>query len=157
MTRPKTAHATIVIERSFDASPARVFEAFADPAARMRWGVPSADTRLVYLEADFRVGGRDVSRCGPAGNLIFHVDLSYLDIVPATRIVSVETVSHDDTRLSVSLITVDFQPSGKGTRLVLADQIVALDGSDMVAGSRAGLNAALDNLAGELRRDAQAA
>ena len=105
MTKPKTAHATLVIERSFDASPARVFEAFADPAARMRWGVPSANAELVYLEADFRVGGRDVSRCGPAGNLIFHVDLTYLDIVPASRIVSVETVSQDETRLSVSLIT----------------------------------------------------
>ena len=60
----------------------RVFEAFADPVARMRWGVPSANVELVYLEADFRVGGRDVSRCGPAGNLMFHVDLTYLDIVP---------------------------------------------------------------------------
>jgi uncharacterized protein YndB with AHSA1/START domain len=157
MTEPKTAHATIVIERSFDASPACVFEAFADPEARMRWGTPSADTRLVYLETDFRVGGRDVSRCGPAGNLIFYVELTYLDIVSAARIVSVETVSQDETRLSVSLITVELQASGRGTRLVLTDQIAALDGSDMVAGSRAGFNAALDNLAGELRRRAEEA
>ena len=40
---------------------------------------------------------------------------------------------------------------------MLTDQIAALDGSDMVAGSRAGFNAALDNLAGELRRGAEAA
>ena len=153
MTQSRTTHTTLVIERSFDASPARVFKAFADPAARMRWGVPSANVELIYLEADFRVGGHDVSRCGPAGNLKFDVDLSYLDIVPEQRIVSVETVSQDATRLSVSLITVEFQPSGKGTRLVLTDQIVALDGSDMVAGSRAGFNAALDNLARELRHD----
>jgi uncharacterized protein YndB with AHSA1/START domain len=157
MTKLKTVHDTLVIERSFDASPARVFQAFADPAARMRWGVPSANVELVYLETDFRVGGRDVSRCGPAGNLMFHVDLTYLDIVPDARIVSVETVSQDAKRLSVSLISVEFHRSGQGTRLVLTDQIAALDGSDMVAGSRAGFNAALDNLAGELRRDAAAA
>ena len=157
MTQSRTTHAPLVIERSFDASPARVFNAFADPAARMRWGVPSAKVELVYLEAGFRVGGRDVSRCGPAGSLMFDVELSYLDIVPEQRIVSVETVSQDATRLSVSLITVELQPSGKGTRLVLTDQIVALDGSDMVAGSRAGFNAVLDNLAGELRHDAAAA
>jgi uncharacterized protein YndB with AHSA1/START domain len=147
-----TTHATLVFERSFDVAPARVFDAFADPEARMRWGTPSADTALVYLETDFRVGGCDISRCGHAGNLIFRVVNHYLDIVDGQRIVSTETVSQGEQRLSVALITVEVKASGKGTYLVLTDQIVALDGADMIAGNRAGLNAALDNLERELRR-----
>jgi len=154
MTARSTEHATIVIERIFDVPPTRVFDAFADPDARMRWGSPSADTALVYVETDFRVGGRDVSRCGHVGNLIFRVENRYLDIVSERRIVSTEIVSHGEQRLSVALITVEFRPSGNGTHLVLTDQIVALDGSDMIAGNRAGLTAALDNLERQLRRGA---
>jgi uncharacterized protein YndB with AHSA1/START domain len=112
---------------------------------------PSADTQLVYVEADFRAGGRDLSRCGPAGNLIFRVENRYHDIVAEQRIVSTETVSRGERLLSAALITVEFRPSGAGTHLVLTDQIVALNGSDMIAGNRAGLNAALDNLERELR------
>jgi uncharacterized protein YndB with AHSA1/START domain len=42
-------HATFVIERRYDASPARVFAAWADPAAKRRWfGNPTeaAEPRL---------------------------------------------------------------------------------------------------------------
>jgi uncharacterized protein YndB with AHSA1/START domain len=149
-----TTHATLVFERSFDVPPARVFEAFADPQARMRWGAPSADTALVYLETDFRVGGCDISRCGHTGNLIYRVENRYFDIVPDQRIISTEIVSHGEQRLSVALITVDIRASGKGTHLVLTDQVAALDDSLMIAGYRTGLNAALDNLERELRRAA---
>jgi uncharacterized protein YndB with AHSA1/START domain len=150
----ETTHTTLVFERSFDVPPRRVFEAFADPQARMRWGVPSADTALAYLETDFRIGGRDVSRCGPGGNMIFRVENHYLDIVADQRIISTETVSQGEMLLSVALITVELRASGAGTRLVLTDQIAALDGLEMIAGNRAGLNAALDNLERELRRSA---
>lgn len=147
-------HATIVLERHFDVPVERVFEAFADPDARMRWGAPSADTALVYEETDFSVGGRDVSRCGPVGNLLFSVENRYHDIVAGRRIVSTETVSQGDKVLSVALITVEFTAASGACHLMLTDQIVALDGSDMVAGNRAGLDAALDNLGRYLRRAA---
>ncbi|MGX7875348.1 hypothetical protein ACVDG5_023830 [Mesorhizobium sp. ORM6] len=38
MTEPSVTHATIVLERVYDASPGRVFQALADPRARARWG-----------------------------------------------------------------------------------------------------------------------
>ncbi|HET9535873.1 MAG TPA: SRPBCC family protein [Mesorhizobium sp.] len=153
MTEQKAVHATIVLERSYDAPPSRVFEAFADPAARMRWGVPSPSVRLVYDEADFRVGGRDLSRCGPAGNLKYRVETLYRDIVPDQRIISTEVVNEGETRLAVSQITVEFKPSAAGTRLVLSDQIAALSGADMIAGSKHGYSKALENLAIEVARE----
>ena len=36
----------------------------------------------------------------------------------------------DDTRISVSLATVEFEPEGAGTRLVLTEQGAFLDGFD---------------------------
>jgi uncharacterized protein YndB with AHSA1/START domain len=149
---PPVNHDTIVLKRIYDASPARVFEAFADPTARLRWGKPSRDTGLVYDETDFRVGGLDVSRCGPKGHLSYRVESHYRDIVPAERIVSFEIVSQGTDRLSVSLITVEFKASDNGTRLTLTDQIATFGGASMIEGSRLGYGAALDNLQAELAR-----
>ena len=64
MSQPSVTHGTIVVERVYPATPDRVFGAYADVAARSTWGVPSTDDALVYSESDFRVGGRDLYRCG---------------------------------------------------------------------------------------------
>ena len=138
--------------RVYEADRSRVFAAWADPKARCRWAPPSKDQAIEYLEADFRTGGCDVSKCGPSGDLSIRVEARYLDIVPDRRIVFSEVVESGGARLSVSLITVEFETGGDGTRLTLTDQIAALDGADMVSGSKAGLAAALDNLEEDLRR-----
>jgi uncharacterized protein YndB with AHSA1/START domain len=152
MTTPPLNHDTIVLERAYAARPARVFEAFASPEARRRWGVPSAHVELVYDKADFRVDGVDISRCGPRGNLIYRVETRYRDIVPQRRIISTEVVSEGGNALSFALITVEFLSEGSGTRLVLTDQVTAFGGRSMIDGHRAGHAAALDNLATELGR-----
>jgi hypothetical protein len=104
--------------------------------------VPDEPVVLVYDRADFRVGGTDVSRCGPTHDMMFVAETLYLDIVPDRRIVSVETVSKHGTRLSVSLVTADIQPRGGGTRLVLTDQVVALDDPDILKGHEQGYSGA---------------
>jgi uncharacterized protein YndB with AHSA1/START domain len=142
-------HANFVVEREFDASPARVFRAWADVEARTRWAVPAGD-EIVFTESDFRVGGRDVSRCGPAGHLDFVIQTDYQDIVPGERIVVTENVASGGTTLAVSLMTVEFTRAGDGTRLVLTAQMAALDGSDIAEGSEAGWTEVLNNLAREL-------
>ena len=149
---PPLNHDTIVLERTYEAKPARVFEAFASPEARMRWGVPSAHVELVYDQADFRIGGLDVSRCGPRGNLVYRVETRYRDIVPQHRIISTEIVSEGGNTLCFALITVEFLEAGSGTRIILTDQVCAFGGRSMIDGHRAGHAGALDNLAAELRR-----
>ena len=37
MSERSTEHSTFVVERTYPASPARVFAAWADPAAKARW------------------------------------------------------------------------------------------------------------------------
>jgi uncharacterized protein YndB with AHSA1/START domain len=145
-----TIHDTIILTRDYRAPPARVFQAFADPDARARWGTPSPTAALVMDQASFEVGGLDVSRCGSKDDLRYHIEARYLAIVEAERIVYSETVSERGARLSVALITIALETIAAGTRLILTAQLAAFDGGFMIAGNRMGYGAALDNLRAEV-------
>ena len=142
----KPLHATIKLEHSYSAPLERVFSEFADPVARARWSAPSNDV-LIYDEADFRVGGKDVYRCGPKGDLKVRGETRYLHIVANTRVVSSETVDVDGQRLAVALTTLDFEPLDDGTNLTVTVQIVSFAGPEVVHGYESGNKSALKNLA----------
>jgi uncharacterized protein YndB with AHSA1/START domain len=67
MAERSIKHASFVIERSYDASPAEVFAAWADPAAKARWFSGPEEWEAEPHEVDFRVGGHEVSIGGPKG------------------------------------------------------------------------------------------
>lgn len=140
---------TIVMERSYRASPARVFAAWGDVEARSRWGRPSPDVIIVYDKADFRVGGLDDSRCGTPDDLRFRAVVRYLEITQDRRIIFAEHVSEAGEPRAASLITVDVTPEAAGTRLTLTLQVSSIDGPEMLQGYRQGWEPALDNLAAE--------
>jgi uncharacterized protein YndB with AHSA1/START domain len=112
----KPQHATIRLEHSYAAPLERVFSEFADPVVRARWSAPSDDV-LIYDEADFRIGGKDVFRCGPRGDPKFRGETRYLVIVPNARVVSSETLDMDGQRIAVSLTTLDFDSVEDGANL----------------------------------------
>ena len=64
------------------------------------------------------------------------------DIVPDQRIVFAHDMHLDDTRISVSLATVELKPEGAGSRLNFTEQAAFLDGYNDLAmreeGTRAG-------------------
>ena len=102
-------HVTFVVERRYEASPERAFAAWADQEAKARWFVDSD----AYLELDFRVGGREISRgTAPDGNAYTNEAINQ-DIVPAQRIVYTHHMHLQETRISVSLATVEFTPMGR--------------------------------------------
>jgi len=142
-------HDTVIVERRYPAAPARVFAAFADVDVRARWSVPRGD-RIVYTASDFTVGGRDLFVCGPADAIVFRGDIRYEDIVADRRIVYVERMAEGERPIAASLITVEFEPDGSGTHLIMTAQIAALDGSQIVVGSVDGWRAVLENLAAEV-------
>ena len=145
-------HATFVIERHYPFTPARVFRAWADPAAKARWfGSSSGDWKSAGHRLEFRVGGREhLSSTGPNG--IDHVyDAQYQDIVPDQRIIYAYTMHLGDTRISVSLTTVEFIATMGGTRLVFTEQGAFLDGHDNVAQREAGTQELLNSLGKSLR------
>jgi uncharacterized protein YndB with AHSA1/START domain len=143
-------HATFSLERSYPVPPARVFAAWADPAAKARWFVGGPDSGL---QLDFRVGGREVARGGPDGGPVMTFESLYRDIVPAERIVYTSTMSADGEVMTVSLTTVEFSPAEGGTRLVLTEQGTFLDGREEPAWREHGTAAQLDTLAAQLATD----
>jgi uncharacterized protein YndB with AHSA1/START domain len=145
------AHATLVMERTYNASPARVFAAWESSEARARWSAPTPEVVIKYEKADFREGGRDVVHCIEPGKADFVAQVIYLDIRVGRRIVFAEDVSNGSARVSAALISIELSPAGAATRLLLTVQIAAIE-PDMVAGYQFGWSAALDNLAKEFEQ-----
>jgi uncharacterized protein YndB with AHSA1/START domain len=140
-----TVHSTFVIERTYDASPARVFDAWADPSAKARWFGPS-DKPAGSYSMEFEVGGREhLAIATPAGPL-YTFDAVYQDIVPDRRIVYTYDMHRDEARISVSVATVEIEALGAGTRLTLTEQGVFLDGLDTPAEREHGTNVLMDTL-----------
>jgi uncharacterized protein YndB with AHSA1/START domain len=106
----------------------------------------------VYDETDFRVGGRDIFRCGSSSDPRYRGETHYHDIVPERRIVSTEVVDELDKRLSADVITVELERAGERTKLKLTVQIVSVDGPEMIEGTKSGYTDALDNLGRYLER-----
>ena len=155
-TQTKMVHDTIVLERTYNASPARVFAAWESVEARLRWSIPNPDTAAAYDQAEFRVGGLDIMRCGPKDDMRFLACVRYLEILPDARIVMAETAAEDGTIRAASLVTVEFEPvdpksAAKATKQTVTMQVSALDGSGMIEGYLTGWTAVLDNLAKEFQ------
>ena len=119
MTARSAIHGTFVIERTYDASPARVFKAWADPAAKARWFVGPADWQLLERAIDFRAGGKERLSGRKGSGIVSTFDGLYHDIVPDQRIIYSYDMRLDGTHISVSLATVELNPAGTGTRLGL--------------------------------------
>jgi uncharacterized protein YndB with AHSA1/START domain len=152
MTERSIEHATFVIERTYEASPNRVFAAWADPEAKRRWFGNSGDQPSGEYELDFRVGGQELnSGSGPDGH-VYTYEARYQDIVPDRRIVYTYDMRRGETRISVSLATVEFEPEGDRTRLVLTEHGAFLDGEDKPEYRERGTGGLLDALDAELER-----
>jgi uncharacterized protein YndB with AHSA1/START domain len=124
-----TTQSTFVIERTYDAPPQRVFDAWADPAAKAQWFGPPEKPEGSY-SLEFRVGGREHLTIQMPDGPAYSFDAVYQDIVPGQRIVYTYDMHNGDTRISVSLATVEIEAHGDGSRLTLTEHGVYLDGHD---------------------------
>jgi uncharacterized protein YndB with AHSA1/START domain len=146
-------HASFSIERAYKVPPAKVFAAWADPAAKARWFTGTEEWDVGPHELDFRVGGREVNSSRPEGGPVHIYNAIYWDIVPDERIVYTYEMLLDETRISVSLTTVELEPDGERTRLTLTEHGAFFDGLDIAAARRPGTSSLLDALARELEDD----
>lgn len=155
-TRPSIAHGTFTVERRYDASPARVFRAWSDPAAFRRWFADGDDWTIHEWEHDFRVGGHFHGRFrfGDESNDTWFNDTRYLDILQDQRIITSyvmgRMVNGERQRASASLATTEMVPDGSGTHLIYTEQGAFLDGADHIAGRERGCAEMLKALGREL-------
>ncbi|WP_405081099.1 SRPBCC family protein [Paenibacillus chitinolyticus] len=132
-------HATFVVERVYAASPKRVYHAWADRDAKAKW-FSKPDV------FDFRIGGREYSSGGPPEGPVFTFDASYQELVPDRRIVYTYTLDSGDTRISVSITTIELIAVEGGTKLIFTEQAAFFDGHDTPEVREHGTNAMLDAL-----------
>jgi uncharacterized protein YndB with AHSA1/START domain len=133
------------------ASVTALWEAWTAPAARAIWAAPSPAVTVQFLEAETRVGGREVSLCQVAGQPDLRCECGWLVLQPERRSVNYEVVSSEGVTQSAALVTAEVSGSQAGSRLVVTVQLSAL-ARDMAEGYREGFGAGLDNLAGVAAR-----
>lgn len=146
-------HGSFSLERHFDAPPARVFQAFADPAQKARWFQGPPEWGPDQQTLDFRVGGKETSVGGPPGGPVLSFEATYVDIVPDERIITTYEMASDGVRISVSLATFELVPEDDGTRLFVTEHGVYLHGADEHNLREQGTNDLLDSLAAYLASD----
>ncbi len=116
MNLSTVAHETFVIERIYNVPVSQTFGAWADPTLKAQWFAGSVEALGAGYELDFRVGGREVNRGGPPGGPVYTFESEFRDIVHEQRIVYTNEMYADETRMSVSVATVQFRSQGATTR-----------------------------------------
>jgi uncharacterized protein YndB with AHSA1/START domain len=143
--------ATLTFEREAAAPVSVLWQAWTDPAARQVWAAPTTAVTVEFVEADTRVGGREVSLCKVAGQPDIRCEVGWLELQPAQRSVNYEVVSTDGVTQSAALVTAEFSGDAERSRIVVTVQLSSL-AENMEAGYRQGFNAGLGNLAGVAER-----
>jgi uncharacterized protein YndB with AHSA1/START domain len=151
MTERSVQHASFSIERTYEFTPAEVFAAFATAEAKGRWLLAPDELPKDGDKFDFRVGGRDHFTVKEPNGPTHTYDALYYDIVPDQRIIYGYEMYADDTRISVSIATVELVPTEAGTRLTFTEQGAYLDGIDTPQEREHGTGEVLDDFGRALR------
>lgn len=122
MTAPKPfTHGSFTIERTYDATPARIFRALSEEAAKHRWFACHDEWPVLAYTLDFREGGREHYR-GTAGEVEHSMDAYYWDIVPNERIIWAYEMHVGGEKISVSLNTILLEKTSRGTKMTFTEQ-----------------------------------
>jgi uncharacterized protein YndB with AHSA1/START domain len=137
--------ATLTFERKVAAPVATLYAAWTSPAARAVWASPAPAVTVEFLEADTRVGGREISLCKVEGHPDIRVEAGWLDLVPGARTVGYEVVSQAEDRKSAALVTADFLGEAETSLIRVTVQLASL-AEDMADGYNQGFTAGMENL-----------
>ena len=146
MTEHSVKHSTFTVERTYSASPAQVFAAWADRDTKAKWFAAGDDAYTL----DFRLGGTEAAHGRTDDGAEFVAESVYHDILTGERIVYTTLLYGRGVLATVSVTTVEFVPDGTGTHLVLAEQDTFLDDQEQPEWRHQGTGDWLDALGREL-------
>ncbi|MGC2375451.1 MAG: SRPBCC domain-containing protein [Solirubrobacteraceae bacterium] len=108
------------LQRTYEASPEDVFDAWTNPEVLRRWWVVDPAGRTPVADVDLRVGGRyRLSMEDPSGTR-HTVGGEYQEVVRPTRLVYSWCWEQEDGQPGhVSTVTVEFRGDGERTNVVL--------------------------------------
>ena len=135
---------TLILRRTFDAPPERVFRAWTDPVERARWDCPQEGWTTRVLEMDVRVGGTYRVAFGPPGEEPYLESGEYREVTRPTRLVFAYSVSRHGTVLQRTVCTIELTDLGGRTEVVITDAGMGAESH------RGGWTHALDRLAAVL-------
>jgi uncharacterized protein YndB with AHSA1/START domain len=135
------AKPSLTLQRRLNASPAKVFRAWTEPAQILKWMHPSG-TEMLHAEVEARVEGRFQLVMRGADGAEHAASGRYLEVVPDAKLVFTWTWRSAPER--ESLVTVALRADGEGTLLTLThEQFADEDSRDKHA---AGWTSGLDGL-----------
>ena len=151
--RSATPTKQLVLERTLNASPERVFDAFTDPAQLKKWWWPNGFT-CPAAEVDLRVGGRyriamEWPAAIPAEQQLSHqIDGEYYEIDRPHRLVmSGRAVNDEHGELFATLIERDPRGPGEGTALTIRQSYFEpMPPAEAMGGAEQGWSEQLDKL-----------
>ena len=131
----KQPRRTLRAARRYSASPARVFDAWLDPAVARQWLFATASHPLAYIEIDARVKGSFcfVDRQDAVDGTRYTGE--YLEITPPQRLVFTLSVA----KFVETRVTVVIAPLAKGCRLTLLHENVPRDHASTMHGRWTGI------------------
>jgi uncharacterized protein YndB with AHSA1/START domain len=135
MTTTPFFHGTFTLKRTWAASPARVFRAWADPQIKSQWFTgPPDEWALMRRSIDFRPGGTEVLEGQfKKSGLVSLFEARFHLIEQDRRLVYDYDLHHGGNFHSVTLSSLTLEPEGRSTRVSYTEQIVFLDGKDGTA------------------------
>ena len=143
----------VEVRRLLNASPVKVFAAFADKLLVAQWLRPSPDVKLTVLELDFRPGGtyRFAYDVSDAQRMV--VGGTFRTIEPPSRIVFSWLIEPPDEHAGIdSEVTVMLVPHGSSTELTIRHANFGRADADLR--HEQGWRGALDLLEARLRQGA---
>ena len=150
LSAPVTTHGDFSLNRVYDAAPAQVYAAWADPAVKAQWFIGPQGWAAVERRLDLRVGGEELLHGRFANGVETRFAARYHVVEPALRLVYVYDMHLSGKHHSVSIATVEFIGDPDGTRLRFTEQVTFVDGTDGRSGAlsrKRGTNAHIERIA----------
>ncbi|WP_299613370.1 SRPBCC domain-containing protein [uncultured Tateyamaria sp.] len=134
------------LTRTLPMTPDKLWHVLTDAKMRETWGAPEEGMVLTMEVSDFRVGGSETHRCGPADAPDFTVDTRWYRIDAPHDAAFTETVHIGGDTIATTLVTYRLSAEGTGSRLDVAVAVSSFTGPDADGEFKAGWEAGLANL-----------